>query len=197
MFIIDDIIEIGLIVAAIINGLATLGKVIMDLGKALGLVEKEEKIEDLGDKAIQAEGEGITPDQFETYDDYVKAVENFEVDPEKSKEIPEGDKVEKALELLAENAKEKYGIEPETTFGMIEVLSQQPKFFSECGSMIAQAIKENPEFAGAMNAYIKGQERNEANLSATTSQLAEMEKAAHPGMSDLEARQAVAELRNK
>ncbi len=197
MFLIDDILEIGMLIAVVVNALEVLGKVIMAIAKAFGLVEKEENVDELGDKAIQAEESGITPDQFDNYDEYVKAVENFEVDPAKSKEISTEDKVKKGLEILAEGAKEKYGLEPETTIGMLDLATQNPKFFTECSVMIANAVKENPAFVGALGAYLKGQEQNEAKLTAMTDKLTEMEKAAHPEMSDLEARRAVHEMRNK
>ncbi len=43
----------------------------------------------MGDKAIQAEEHGIKPEDFSTYSEYVKSVEDFETDSERSKEISE------------------------------------------------------------------------------------------------------------
>lgn len=197
MFIIDDIIEIGMIISLVINALDIVGKIIMAIAKALGLVEEDEKLDELGDKAIQAEEAGITPDKFETYDEYVKAVEEFEVDPEKSKEIPTGDKVKKGIELLARNAEEKYDIEPEATVGMIGVIASNPEFFNGCGSLLAAAIKENPNFVSELNGYVNGTEKNENKLADMEDNLVNMAKTktVDPVNSDFEALKMVDGLR--
>ncbi|MDY6294970.1 MAG: hypothetical protein SPL45_01550, partial [Schwartzia succinivorans] len=72
-------------------------QIIMGILKGLGLIKPEEDVEDLGDKALQAEEEGITPEKYDSYEEYLKAVEEFEIDPEKSKEIDEGKKLEKGV----------------------------------------------------------------------------------------------------
>lgn len=82
-----------------IEGIKTVVNAIIAVCKALGLIEEKTEPEELGDKAIQAEEEGIVPKNFDTYEDYVKAVEEFEVNPEKSKIITEEQKLLKASEL--------------------------------------------------------------------------------------------------
>ena len=47
-------------------------KLVTAIGKALGLVKEDEKPEDLGDKALQAEEQGITPDKFKSYFSFSK-----------------------------------------------------------------------------------------------------------------------------
>ena len=41
--------------------------------------------EQLGDKALQADEDGIHPDNYDTFGEYLNAVEEFEIDPDKSK----------------------------------------------------------------------------------------------------------------
>lgn len=55
------------------------------LSVVLGLLDKDEKLEDMGDKAIQAKEAGINPEDFATYKEYAEAIKNFEVDPKNPK----------------------------------------------------------------------------------------------------------------
>ena len=91
------------------TALKTLGDALIGIAKTLGLISPEEKVEDLGDKAIQAEEQGINPEDFTTYAEYVKSVENFEVDSEKSKEISEDEKSLKGIELATGLTIEHFG----------------------------------------------------------------------------------------
>ena len=74
------------------EGLTAIGNALTAIGKALGLIRPETQVEDLGDQALQAEEAGITPDAFDAYEDYVKAVESFQLDPEKSKQFTPAEK---------------------------------------------------------------------------------------------------------
>ena len=88
-------------IKAIVPVLKAVANVVMNICQTLGLIKPEEKVEDLGDKAIQAGDEGIKPENYANYQDYVKAVQDFQVDPEKSKHITPEEKMAKALEVQA------------------------------------------------------------------------------------------------
>ena len=74
-----------------IKTLKVVGNALVKLGKTLGLIKPEAKVEDLGDKAIQSE---YKPEDYNSYAEYVKAVEDYKLDPEKSKNISEEEKIE-------------------------------------------------------------------------------------------------------
>ena len=61
--------------------------------KGLGLLAPEEEITDLGDKAIQAEKQGIKAENYDSYEEYLKAVKSFEIDEEKSANIDDNAKI--------------------------------------------------------------------------------------------------------
>ncbi len=82
---------------------------VLSIAKKLGLFDAAEKVEDLGDKAIQAADKGIKPENYKTYEEYVEAIRNFEVDPEKSKEIKEYDKLERGAQVALGLTMEKFG----------------------------------------------------------------------------------------
>ena len=96
MFIIDDILGAITAVALAIQAVAVIGQILMTVAKALGLIEDDQQsVEDLGDKAIQAADEGIVPENYESYEQYLHDVENFELDLEKSASIKQEEKIAK------------------------------------------------------------------------------------------------------
>lgn len=89
-----------------VQGLKVIANAIVSLAKSLGLIKADMKTEDLGDKAIQS---GLKPEDFDTYEEYTKAVEKFETDPERSKQISEEEKLNKGIEIATNLMAEKYG----------------------------------------------------------------------------------------
>lgn len=112
------------VVGLAVQGLRVIGNVLTSLGKALGLIKPETKVEDLGDKAIQSE---YNPENFDSYADYVKAVEAYDLDPEKSKLTTEEEKIKKGMELAAGVTIEKYQDFPIEEFCV--AVGQNPEFF--------------------------------------------------------------------
>lgn len=76
----------------------------------LGLLEPKENLDEFGDRVLQAEAEGITPHDFSTYKEYVAAIRNFELDPEKSKQFNAGDKVVAAMGVQYWGMNERFGL---------------------------------------------------------------------------------------
>ncbi len=66
---------------------------IVKVCQVLGLIEADEDPEELGDKVLQAQEEGITPESCENYEEYAKKIRNFKLDPEKSKKHSQVDKL--------------------------------------------------------------------------------------------------------
>ena len=77
--------------------------------KALGIDFKEDNPEMLGDKMLQAEAEGIVPENFDTYEEYLNEISNFELDPEKSESYTQEEKLQKFAALGISLAAEKIG----------------------------------------------------------------------------------------
>jgi hypothetical protein len=70
-------------------------KLVTTILEKLGLIDAGEDAKEVGDKMLQAEEKGITPDNFENYDDYYKAIKEFELDPEKSAQFTDQEKFAK------------------------------------------------------------------------------------------------------
>ncbi len=169
-----------------VEGLKALGNAFVALGKALGLIKPETNVEDLGDRAIQAEEAGIKPENFSSYQEYVKNVESFQTDPEKSKKISETDKLSKGIEVTAALTAEKYPDFPTEAF--YKYAMSNPQYFtadrmSEFGKIIERSV----DMAKIVFGYMNGTERNTEKMALARETLTKIEKTINPSISDSDA----------
>jgi hypothetical protein len=182
----------GLEVAGLaLQGLKSLAAPLLELGKELGLIEPETDVEDLGDKAIQSD---LNPDDFDCYEEYLKAVEDYKLDPEKSKLSTEEKKIQKGIELTVGVMIDKY-----QDFSMdkfINMIGHNQNFFTEAKmGELAKVIKMDGQSITDILHYVDGTEKNITKIQGTVDTLFEIEKNTNPGISDKEAFKNVMELR--
>lgn len=97
----------------------------------LGILKPEERIEELGDKVQQASEVGITPEKYEKFDDYVQAIRNFELDPEKSKKTTELEKTAVGLGFASLTLEEKYkGSDANNLANLWNLVAKNPDYFT-------------------------------------------------------------------
>ena len=182
----------GLAVAGLaLQGLKSLAAPLLELGKELGLIEPETDVEDLGDKAIQSD---LNPDDFDCYEEYLKAVEDYKLDPEKSKLSTEEKKIQKGIELTVGVMIDKYQEFPMGEF--INMIGHNQSFFTESKmGELAIVIKTDGQSISDILHYVDGTEKNSTKIQGTVDTLLEIEKNINPGLSDKEAFKNVMELR--
>ena len=182
----------GLAVAGLaLQGLKSLAAPLLELGKELGLIEPETDVEDLGDKAMQSD---LKLDDFDCYEEYLKAVEDYKVDPEKSKLSTEEKKIQKGIELTVGVMIDKYQEFPMGEF--INMIGHNQSFFTESKmGELAIVIKTDGQSISDILHYVDGTEKNSTKIQGTVDTLLEIEKNTNPGLSDKEAFKNVMELR--
>lgn len=174
------------ILALPLQEIALVAGAILAIGKALGIIKPEEKPEELGDKALQAADKNIKPENFESYSDYVKEVEKFKCDPEKSKKYTTEEKLRKATELSTGIAIENLG--KDVTRTIVDAASGNPEYWTpgkmttvteqlKTGKMKEDDIKDIAE-------YIHGTTNDEAGMDRAIGTLKGIEKMAAPEISD-------------
>ena len=179
------------VVGLAVQGLKTIGNVLTSLGKALGLIKPETKVEDLGDKALQS---GYNPEDFDSYADYVKAVEDYDLDPEKSKLTTEEEKIQKGMELASGVTIEKYKDFPITDLSI--AVGQNPEYFTDAKmGEIAKLMQADGQNIPSILNYVNGTEKDSAKIQGTVDTLLGVEKAVDPSISDKEAYRNVMEVR--
>lgn len=175
-----------------VQGLKTIGNALVSLGKALGLIKNETKVEDLGDKAIQSE---YNPEDFDSYAEYVKAVEEFDdLDPEKSKQISQEDKIQKGMELAAGATIEKYNDFPIQEFCI--AVGKNSDFFTESKmGEIGKIIEADGENISSILNYVNGSEKDDLKIESVVDTLTAIEKVVNPNISDSDALRNVLNVR--
>lgn len=86
---------LSIVTALVMPELLIVVKLVTVVLEKLGLIDAKDNPEEMGDKMLQAEEQGITPENFDNYDDYYKAIREFELDPEKSASYTEREKLDK------------------------------------------------------------------------------------------------------
>lgn len=177
------------------QGLKIVTNTLIGVAKGLGLIKSECKVEDLGDKALQAEEkERIVPENYQTYEAYVKAIDDFEVDLEKSKMIPEDEKVRKGTEIAVGLTMEHFpDIQLEDFF---ECVGKNMGYFTaERISEIMKLLSNNPKHINDILTYINGTEKNPKAIENTMNTLIGVEKKVNPNINDVDAMYKVASIR--
>ncbi len=128
-------------------------QIVKSLLEKLGVIDKEVKEDELGDKTLQAEEAGIKRENFNTYDEYYKEIQNFKVDPDKSLKYSDSEKIVAATLTLAGLLEEKLG-DVKTAF----VAEVMPKFGAnlsvERASSYLDSFKDD---IASVTKYFKGE----------------------------------------
>lgn len=178
-------------VSLVLRDLKTIGNILVTLGKALGLIKPDIKVSELGDKALQS---GYNPEDYDSYLEYVNAVENYNLDPEKSNLTTEEDKLKKAMELAVGVTIEKYENLPVQEFCI--AVGENLKYFTETKiKEIGKLIQLDESNISRILNYINGTERDSKQIQRVVDTLMEVEKISNPEISEKEAYKDIIQLR--
>lgn len=109
---------IGGIISALTPVAAALGKFANAFLQGLGILKPDEKVEDFGDRALQAADKGITIDKFKNFDDYMSALRDFKLDPEQSAKRSSAEKMVAGLGVGTIATEDKFNLDRGSLNGM-------------------------------------------------------------------------------
>ncbi len=170
-----------------IQGLKSVVGLLVNVAKALGIYEELKP--ETAEKALQAEEEGIKPENFDTFDEYMNEIENFEIDPEKTH--TEEELLQKKIEILSGLILEKNENMP--IVPMIELAAANPTYLTEArmieiGKICGGDAEKMSELIGVLNK----QERDIEKYDRGEKTLIEVEKSLDPTLTDSLALQIIA-----
>lgn len=179
------------------TSLEKLSTVLENFFKELGLIEPNDNIEEIGDKALQAEQDDLHPikiEDFDSHEKYLAAIKEYEVDLEKSALILKDDKLHKAIEILLGMAIAQYG-QPMSVFSQIVV--SNPDFYSKAGRLdeFAGLIRSDPKTFAELINYMENKSMSTEKNDAAFDKLVEMEKKINPDAPDSEVWTAVSNMK--
>lgn len=177
---------IGRIFTGIGAGFSFVSNICLSLARGLGAVKEEMSPDEIGDRAIQASEKGITPEKFENYEKYVEEIKNFELDPERSKEISLKDKQMKSIEINSVLSMEKFGIDEDTMDRFIHFFNEKSDLFNEKSfDVFEDKIKENGSVhVKEVSDYVSEQEMTVEAADRAKDTLVKMQHAKDPFLSE-------------
>ncbi len=154
---------------------------------ALGITDEKDP-EKLGDKIIQAEEEGIKPEKYEKYEDYMKAIDEFEIDEEKSKEIDTNAKLLRGVDAAAKGIQSKFPEhDVEGFINSIALSDENKEYFSSASfKEILNEIKDNPDVIDSLSKLLQGKDMPEQEYYDVIDRLSTIEKRLDPSKSESE-----------
>lgn len=176
-------------------------KIICDIAigvlKGLDVLGPNCSIEELTDKAILAEEDGITPDSCGSFEEYMKKIDEYDIDPERAASITEEQRTQKTAELTTRFAKEVLNGFPVSQF--LPLVCENPEYFTaEKIALISERIGKDKKVLGDdMICYFREQDRQEDYILKVEDVLIEIEQAINPKLSEEEALDNILEVCRK
>lgn len=108
-----------------------ISNVISVVSQVLHIFRANESVEEMGDRAMQAaEKDGLTPDSFDSWDEYAEALRNFELDPVKSESYSTLDKTISGIAVALDGIERKFDLPAGTMDGLAMLVAQNPQYFT-------------------------------------------------------------------
>lgn len=173
------------VVGLAVQGLKVIGNAIASIAKALGIIKPDRDVEEIGDRALQAEEKGMTPDKYASYEAWVKDIEkdNWGYDPEKNKDMDPQKKIDKGIEVSSGVAIEKFPNLPMQEF--LSLAGKNPEFFTtERMGEIGKLAGSDADTFGKIVNYVTGAAKDHTTIDAASDILMDIEKTIEPGISD-------------
>jgi hypothetical protein len=89
-----------------------------------------EQLKDIGDRAIQASRQDIKPENFDSFDAYMKEIRAFELDPAQTDKITDADKYAAGLAVGAQGMDEKFNVREGTMANLWPLVANNPEYFT-------------------------------------------------------------------
>lgn len=96
----------------------------------LGILKPDEKVDDMGERALQAAEKGITIDMFDNFDDYMDALRNFDLDPEVASKRNPTEKLVAGLGVGTVGVEDKFLVERGSLNAMWLLPIANPDYFT-------------------------------------------------------------------
>ncbi len=168
-----------------VQGLKLIGNAIASIAKALEIIKPERDIEEIGDRALQAEEKGMTLDKYDSYETWVRDIEkdDWGYDPEKNKEMDLQKKVLKGVEVSTAVTIERFPGLPIQEF--LSLAGKNPQFFTlERMYEIGKLASSDLDVFGKVVNYVTGAAVDHKTVDVASDILIDIEKEIDPGISE-------------
>lgn len=175
----------------IASSISVVAQTVLFVCKELGLIETPDmKTEDLGEKALVAlETEQLKPENFKTFEEYVHAIEKFEVDPAKAEKYSVEEKMQKGLELTTGLLIDKYG---DTAGEVLKEVAKRPDYFDTTRTLqYLEKASTSQINIGDISKLLDGKLKNVDSILDAKQQIHTIEKAINPEITSRQLQQII------
>lgn len=148
---------VGGVLGTLMESLKPLAKIVGNFAntflQALGILKPNESVEELGERALQAAGQGITLGKFDDFDEYMAKLRDFELDPEVSEKRNPTEKLVAGLGIGTVGVEDKCNTERGSLNGLWLLHLANPAYFTP---ERMQSLVETGRFSGDIFAYLEG-----------------------------------------
>lgn len=133
----------------VVKALATFANALLHV---LAIFKPDETVDDMGERAMQAAEDGITPDKFENFDEYMAELRSFELDPEVAEKRSTVEKITAGLGIATAGIEDKFNL----ATGSLNHLWLLPVSNSEYFTPDrVKSLLENGKLIGDISAYLE------------------------------------------
>lgn len=122
------------------------------IGLALNLLRPDEKVEDIGDRALQAAEQDIKPEKFEDFEQYIQALRNFDLNPSQSEKTTPIEKIVAGMGVTTLGMEDKFNLERGSLNGVWLLPIANADYFTP---ERIKGLLENGQRIGDVGAYLE------------------------------------------
>lgn len=143
---------LGSILSKIPTVLNTVSPWVSALSWALNLFRPDEKVEDIGDRALQASDQDIKPEKFPNFEQYMNALRNFDINPSVSEKTSQATKVVAGMAVATLGMEEKFKLNPGSLNGVWLLPIANSEYFTP---ERIKSLLEHGKLIGDVGAYLE------------------------------------------
>lgn len=128
-------------------------QIVDTISLVFGIFKGGENTENMGDRALQAAEQGITPDDFDDHAQYMDALRDFKLDDAKSEKTPVEQKIIAGFALAGRGLDDKFNSPEGTMSSLIPLIAANPLYFS--ADKLIQILKSGQDI-GTIIEYFEG-----------------------------------------
>ncbi len=122
--------KVGTILTTLGGSLGMVANVVVAVCQILSILRQDESAEDLGDRALQAAENGIRPENFDRYDDYLDSIRKFEINPEKSAQYSPDTKAAAGMQVAISSLEDRFKTPVGALYGLPILIAMNKDFFN-------------------------------------------------------------------
>ena len=125
---------VGAIIANVVAAITPIAKVLGEFASVfmqlMGVFKPGEKVEEIGERALQAAENGITLGSFDDFDAYMDKLRNLELDPEKAVNRSPAEKLVAGIGVCSVGLERKFSLAPESSHSLWLLALANPSYFT-------------------------------------------------------------------